>query len=53
MTILAWLVVGLIAGFLAGRIVNRRGRGILLDVALGIGGFLLACSTALVKIKIS
>lgn len=41
MTILAWVVVGLIAGFLASRIVNRRGQGILLDLSLGIGGALL------------
>jgi uncharacterized membrane protein YeaQ/YmgE (transglycosylase-associated protein family) len=41
MTILAWIVVGLIVGFLASRIVNRRGRGILLDLGLGIGGALL------------
>jgi uncharacterized membrane protein YeaQ/YmgE (transglycosylase-associated protein family) len=41
MTILAWVVVGLIAGFLASRIVNRRGQGILFDLTLGIGGGLL------------
>ena len=41
MTILVWVLVGLIAGFLASRIVNRHGQGILLDVTLGIGGALL------------
>lgn len=41
MTILAWVVIGLIAGFLASRIVNRRGQGILLDLVLGIVGALL------------
>ena len=41
MTIVEWVVVGLIVGFLASRIVNRRGEGILLDLALGIGGALL------------
>lgn len=41
MTILEWVVVGLIVGFLASRIVNRRGEGILLDLALGIVGALL------------
>jgi uncharacterized membrane protein YeaQ/YmgE (transglycosylase-associated protein family) len=45
MSILAWLVVGLIAGFIGSLIVNRRGEGLLLDVALGVvgavvGGFL-------------
>jgi uncharacterized membrane protein YeaQ/YmgE (transglycosylase-associated protein family) len=42
MTILACVVVGVIAGFLAGRIVNRRGQGILFDLTLGIGGALVA-----------
>lgn len=41
MTILAWIVIGLIAGFLASRIVNRRGQGILFDLTLGIGGALV------------
>ena len=41
MRILLWVLIGLIAGFLASRIVNRRGQGILLDLALGIGGALL------------
>jgi uncharacterized membrane protein YeaQ/YmgE (transglycosylase-associated protein family) len=45
MSILAWLVVGLIAGFIGSLIVNRRGEGLLIDVALGVvgavvGGFL-------------
>ena len=49
MTIVEWVVVGLIVGFLASRIVNRRGEGILLDLALGIGGALLGgymCTSA-------
>jgi uncharacterized membrane protein YeaQ/YmgE (transglycosylase-associated protein family) len=41
MTILAWVVIGLIAGFLASKIVNRRGQGILLDLTLGVGGALM------------
>jgi uncharacterized membrane protein YeaQ/YmgE (transglycosylase-associated protein family) len=41
MTVLAWVVIGLIAGFFASRIVNRRGQGILLDLTLGIEGALL------------
>lgn len=45
MSILAWLVVGLIAGFLASKIVNRTGGSLVLDLVLGIvgamvGGFL-------------
>jgi len=45
MSILAWLVVGLIAGFLASKVVNKTGEGLVLDIVLGIvgaivGGFL-------------
>ncbi len=45
MSIVAWLVVGLIAGFIASRIVNKSGEGVVLDIVLGIigavvGGFL-------------
>ena len=47
MGILAWLVLGLIAGFIASKIVNHRGSGILLDIVLGVvgamvGGFLFS-----------
>lgn len=45
MGILAWLVVGLVAGWIGSLLVNRRGEGLLLDIVLGIigafvGGFL-------------
>ena len=45
MSILAWIVLGLIAGFIASKIVNSQGAGIILDIVLGIvgavvGGFL-------------
>ncbi len=38
MSIIGWLVLGLIAGFIASKIVNRQGEGILLDIVLGIIG---------------
>ena len=38
MSILAWLVLGLIAGFLGSKIVNKSGEGIFLDIVLGIVG---------------
>jgi uncharacterized membrane protein YeaQ/YmgE (transglycosylase-associated protein family) len=38
MSILAWLVLGLIAGFIASKIVNNSGSGVLLDIVLGIVG---------------
>ncbi|HEX3536190.1 MAG TPA: GlsB/YeaQ/YmgE family stress response membrane protein [Stellaceae bacterium] len=38
MSILAWIVLGLIAGFISSLIVNRRGEGMLLDIVLGVVG---------------
>lgn len=45
MSILAWIVLGLIAGFIASQLVNRHGGNLLLDIILGVvgavvGGFL-------------
>ncbi len=38
MSFLAWIVLGLIAGFIGSKIVNKRGEGFLLDIILGIVG---------------
>ena len=38
MSILAWIVLGLIAGFIASKIVNREGEGWVLDIVLGVVG---------------
>jgi uncharacterized membrane protein YeaQ/YmgE (transglycosylase-associated protein family) len=38
MSILAWIVLGLIAGFIGSKIVNRTGEGFFLDIVLGIAG---------------
>ena len=38
MSVIAWIVLGLIAGFIASKIVNRAGEGALLDIVLGIIG---------------
>jgi len=38
MSILAWIVLGLVAGFIASKIVNKQGEGLLLDIVLGIAG---------------
>ncbi len=38
MSILAWIVLGLIAGFIGSKIVNRTGEGIFMDIILGIVG---------------
>jgi uncharacterized membrane protein YeaQ/YmgE (transglycosylase-associated protein family) len=45
MSFLAWLVVGLVSGFLASKVVNRTGSGIIMDIVLGVigafvGGFI-------------
>jgi len=45
MSIIGWIVLGLIAGFIASKIVNKQGEGLILDIVLGvigavIGGFL-------------
>ena len=38
MGILAWLIVGLIAGYLGSLLVNRSGEGMIRDIVLGIVG---------------
>jgi uncharacterized membrane protein YeaQ/YmgE (transglycosylase-associated protein family) len=38
MSFLVWVVLGLLAGFIASKIVNNRGEGLFLDVVLGIVG---------------
>jgi uncharacterized membrane protein YeaQ/YmgE (transglycosylase-associated protein family) len=47
MSVLVWLFVGLIAGFLASKIVNKTGEGPIVDIILGligafVGGFLFS-----------
>jgi uncharacterized membrane protein YeaQ/YmgE (transglycosylase-associated protein family) len=38
MSIIAWLALGLIAGFIASKLVNKSGEGVVLDIVLGIVG---------------
>ena len=38
MSLFAWIVLGLISGFMASHLVNHRGEGMVLDVLLGIVG---------------
>ena len=45
MSVIAWIILGLIAGWIASKIVVGTGQGLFLDIALGIvgaivGGFL-------------
>ena len=41
MSILGWLFFGLITGFIASKIVNARGEGCFIDIALGVVGALV------------
>jgi uncharacterized membrane protein YeaQ/YmgE (transglycosylase-associated protein family) len=38
MSVLAWIILGLIAGFIGSKIVNKTGEGLILDIILGIVG---------------
>lgn len=38
MSVLGWIFFGLIAGFIASKIVNRQGEGCFLNIALGLVG---------------
>ena len=47
MSIIGWIILGLIAGFIGSKIVNKTGQGFLMDIILGIvgaivGGFLFS-----------
>jgi uncharacterized membrane protein YeaQ/YmgE (transglycosylase-associated protein family) len=46
-SLIGWIILGLIAGFIASKIVNKRGEGVIMDIVLGIigaivGGFIFA-----------
>jgi uncharacterized membrane protein YeaQ/YmgE (transglycosylase-associated protein family) len=41
MSIIAWILMGLVSGFVASRLVDHRGGGLVLDVVLGIAGALV------------
>jgi uncharacterized membrane protein YeaQ/YmgE (transglycosylase-associated protein family) len=38
MSFMVWIVLGLVAGFIASKLVNRTGEGFFLDIVLGIVG---------------
>lgn len=38
MSFIAWIILGLVAGFIASKLVNKSGEGVLLDIVLGIIG---------------
>ena len=41
MSFVAWIILGLVAGFVGSKIVNKRGEGLILDIVLGIVGALV------------
>jgi uncharacterized membrane protein YeaQ/YmgE (transglycosylase-associated protein family) len=41
MSFLAWIVLGLVAGFIGSKLVNKTGEGFFLDILLGIVGAVL------------
>jgi uncharacterized membrane protein YeaQ/YmgE (transglycosylase-associated protein family) len=45
MSVLGWIFLGLVSGFIASKVVNSKGEGCLIDIALGlvgamVGGFI-------------
>jgi uncharacterized membrane protein YeaQ/YmgE (transglycosylase-associated protein family) len=38
MSFIAWLLLGLIAGFIASKIVNKQGKGLFLNLVIGVVG---------------
>jgi uncharacterized membrane protein YeaQ/YmgE (transglycosylase-associated protein family) len=41
MGLISWIILGLIAGFIGSKIVNKTGDGLILDVILGVVGAVL------------
>jgi uncharacterized membrane protein YeaQ/YmgE (transglycosylase-associated protein family) len=38
MSFIAWIVLGLIAGFIGSKLINKRGEGFIRDILLGVVG---------------
>lgn len=38
MGIISWIILGVIAGFIGSKVVNKSGQGFLMDIVLGIVG---------------
>jgi uncharacterized membrane protein YeaQ/YmgE (transglycosylase-associated protein family) len=38
MSFIAWIILGLISGFIASKLVNKSGEGVVLDLILGVIG---------------
>ncbi|WP_137938590.1 GlsB/YeaQ/YmgE family stress response membrane protein [Chitinivorax sp. B] len=44
MSLIAWIILGLLAGFAASQLVKSTGQGVVLDVLLGIAGAIIGGS---------
>jgi uncharacterized membrane protein YeaQ/YmgE (transglycosylase-associated protein family) len=38
MGIISWIILGLVAGFIASKVVNKTGSGLVMDIVLGVIG---------------
>jgi uncharacterized membrane protein YeaQ/YmgE (transglycosylase-associated protein family) len=38
MGIISWIILGLVAGFIASKVVNKTGSGLVMDIVLGVVG---------------
>ena len=38
MSLFTWVILGLISGFIASKLINKTGEGVFLDIVLGIAG---------------
>ena len=55
MNFIEWIVLGLVAGFIASKIINKTGEGLVMDIVLGIvgavvGGFIVSRVPALANL---
>jgi uncharacterized membrane protein YeaQ/YmgE (transglycosylase-associated protein family) len=41
MSFIAWIILGLIAGYVGSKLVNHQGEGVMLDIILGVVGAIL------------
>jgi len=41
MSFIAWIILGLVAGFIGSKLVNKTGEGFFLDIVLGVIGALV------------
>lgn len=41
MSFIAWILLGLVSGFIASKVVNHSGSGVFIDVVLGVVGALV------------